>query len=345
MKLLQLAFILLFSSITGGDISEANRHKELASEAYQDGNFELAIQHYHYLIDSLHLNDPALALNLGHAYYQHLQSLGPNEQLQPENGEDDSRSSSGMKMIEYYTRAASSAHDKEIKANAYHQMGVGLMQLAQLNQGNEKEGLSVEESYTASLESFKNALKNNPYNEETRYNYELVKKLFEEFKKQQEEEKKKKKDNNEEEKEDEKEDKNEEDKDNKKDENEQKKQKGEKEKKEEDKSKEGEEGDKGEDKEKAKNKQEGDPNKNGEGKDKEKEGGNKEGGADSKSEATEEQKEALKKMMNSKRLKEINMTKEKAKMILEAMKAQEMQYYQNMKKGVRKKKKSSKPDW
>ena len=53
----------------------------------------------------------------------------------------------------------------------------------------------------------------------------------------------------------------------------------------------------------------------------------------------------MQKHMRAKRLKEINMNKEKARMILEAMKAQEMQYYQNMRKGVRKPKNSSKPDW
>lgn len=349
MKLLYFFAFIFLSSLTGGDISEANRYKDLAYEAYRTGDYKLAIQRYHYLLDTLHLKDPALSLNLGHAYFQYLQKMDQDGAMPSETDETEAKSASGLKMLEYYTQAANESNDQLIKANAYNQMGIGFMQLTQSFNNDDEEAPSVEERFEAALSSFKNALRNDPYNENTRYNYELVKKLFEEFKKKQEEEKKQNKQDEKEDKKDKKDSK--EEKEDKEKKDEQKDKKDEADQKDSDKgedTKEQQGKNEGENKQKqegkANQKDQGDPSEEGDGKE-DKEGGKKEGGTGSKEDPTKEQKEALKKMMNTQRLKEINMTKEKARMILEAMKAQEMQYYQNMRKGVRKAKKSSKPDW
>lgn len=352
MKLLQVFAFVLLASITGGNITETNRYKELAQEAYLQGDFPQAIQHYHYLIDTLNLNDPALSLNLGHAYFNYWKSLERNASMLPEKDGENLKTETGIKMVDYYSRAAQFTNDKQVRASAFHQIGVALMGLTQDQDPNDKDAVSLEESYKRALDAFKSALKNDPYNEDTRYNYELVKKLYEAYKKQQEEQKKDQPEQDDKQKEDkdkseEEKKKEEEEKQKGKDKNEQEGEKGDKEKQE------GDKGDKEEDKQEGAEKEdsessdekEGDPDKNGAGEPKEEEGGKTDGGADNEGDPTKEQKEAMKKAMQSKRMKEINMSKEKAKMILDAMKAQEMQYYQNMKKGVRKARKSSKPDW
>lgn len=351
MKLLSFFALLLFSSLTGGSISEANLYKDLAREAYQKGDYQQAIQRYHYLVDTLQINDPALYLNLGHSYYQYLQAAESNPALQQEEVASELQSSYGIKMLDYYTQAANASNEKPIKANAFHQLGVGFIKMAKsYNNSNDKDAPSMEERYTAAIESFKNALKNDPYNEDTRYNYELVKKLFDEFKKQQEENKKQNKDEQQDDKKKEEEEKKKEEQnkdEKKKDEDEKQKEEGDKGDNKQDQEGKKEEGNEKSDETEGKpnEKQEGDPSNEGDGKEQKDAGDKQQGGSDSKEDPTKEQQEALKKLMKSKRLKEINMTKEKAKMILEAMKAQEMQYYQNMRKGVRTPRNSSKPDW
>ena len=343
MKILQIFSILLFASLTGGEITEANRHKDLAINAFQQGDYPSAIQHYHYLIDTLHISDPALDLNLGHSYYKLLNELAENPKLDLETTDEDIQASATSNMLEAYRKAAITSNDKTLKSKAFHQLGVGFMKMAQSNQQHDENSLSTEEALKASLEAFKNALKNDPYNEDTRYNYELVKKIFEKYKESQKEKKKDKpKENEEKEKEEEEKEKKEEEK---KKEEDKKQQEGDNEKK-----------NKSDDAEKQEEKADKKKSEGEEGNEKDKDDANTdtkdtpkakdgktEGGNDSE-EATKEQKEALQKLLKSKRLKEINMTKEKARMILEAMKAQEMQYYQNMKKGVRKQR-SNKPDW
>lgn len=169
--------------------------------------------------------------------------------------------------------------------------------------------------YEEALNFFKQALKSDPTNEDARFNYEMVKKKLEEQKKEDQ-----KKDDKDKKKEDQQ----------KKDEQQQKDQqkKEEQEKKDQEKkdqeSKEQSEQEKKEQEEKEKKEQQ---QKEQEQKDKE----NKE-----KKDIPPSVKE---------KLKEMDMSEEKAKMILEAMKNQEIQYLQQNKRKAAKPRDKSKPDW
>ncbi|MEZ4852957.1 tetratricopeptide repeat protein [Flavobacterium sp.] len=64
-----------------------------------------------------------------------------------------------------YLNSIEVAKTKEEKHKAYHNLGNTFMQ---------------EENYQAAVEAYKNALRNNPYDEETRYNYALAKQKLKE---------------------------------------------------------------------------------------------------------------------------------------------------------------------
>ncbi len=167
-----------------------------------------------------------------------------------------------------------------------------------------------EGKFEEALNYFRNALKADPTNEEARYNYEMVKKKLEEKKK--EEEKKKDKDKK---KDDKKDQKNKDNKDQK-DKNDQKKEDKEKQDKEKDqKSKEQQEKDK-QQKEEQKKEQE-----------------------------KKDQKDKKENPSVSEKLKEMKMSEDKARMVLEAMKNQEVQYLQQNKRKATKPKSKGKPDW
>jgi Ca-activated chloride channel family protein len=169
--------------------------------------------------------------------------------------------------------------------------------------------------FEEALNFFKQALKSDPTNEDARFNYEMVKKKLEEQKKQEQ-----KKDDKDKKKEDQQ----------KKDEQQQKDQqkKEEQEKKDQEKKdQESKEQDEQEKKEKEEQEKKEKQQKEQEQKDKE----NKE-----KKDIPPSVKE---------KLKEMDMSEEKAKMILEAMKNQEIQYLQQNKRKAAKPRDKSKPDW
>lgn len=195
--------------------------------------------------------------------------------------------------------------NSKIRSIAHQQMGV-----VANRQGKFEEALA----------SFKQALKADPTNEDARYNYEMVKKKLAEQKKKEEEQKKQ--DPN-------KQDKNE---DQKKEENKDQKQDQNKDKKDQ------------KDKEDQQNKDQKDKQ-DQESKEKEKQ--------DKESKEKKEQQQKEKENQDKKdlppsvsdKLKQMEMSEEKAKMILEAMKNQEVQYLQQNKRKATKPKDKGKPDW
>jgi len=199
------------------------------------------------------------------------------------------------------------SQNKTMKSNAYQQLGV-------LNNRQNR----LEDA----LNNFKEALKTDPTNEDARYNYEMVKKKLEEQKKQeQQNQDKDKKDQN----------KDQENKENKdqqqKDKQEQEKNKQEQEKKEQEK-KEQQEKDQAEKDKQEKEKKEQQEKEAKENEEKEK-----------------EEPKDKKDNFNSDKMKEMKMTEEKARMILEALKNQEVQYLQQNKRKATKPKDKGKPDW
>jgi len=171
--------------------------------------------------------------------------------------------------------------------------------------------------YEEALSYFKQALKSDPTNEDARYNYELVKKKLEEQKKQEEQNKDQKKD--EQQKKD--------------DQNKDQKDQQNKDQKQDQKDKENQE----------KKDQQDQQNKDKEDKEKQ----DKEKSEQEKKEEQDKQNEEKKDIPPSvsEKLKEMEMSEEKAKMILEAMKNQEIQYLQQNKRKATKPKDKGKPDW
>ena len=200
------------------------------------------------------------------------------------------------------------SYDAKIKSLANQQLGVLSNRQSKLEEA---------------LNYFKQALKAAPENEDARLNYEMVKKKLEDQKKQdqQKQNEDKNKDNKDEK---DKQDKKEDQKD-KKDQNKDQKEKDQKDQKDK--------------KDQEKKDQEEKEKKDQEKKDQEK----KKPGEEKKDSKNKEKKEIPPSV--SDKLKEMQMSEEKAKMILEAMKHQEIQYLQQNKRKATKPKDRGKPDW
>lgn len=172
--------------------------------------------------------------------------------------------------------------------------------------------------YEPALQHYKQALKKNPANEDARYNYELLKKLIQEQEEQQQqnqEQQNEDQENKDQEKQDQ--EQSQENKDQNQNNKDQQEQKDGEEKEQEQEQKEGEEQDQ-EQKEQEQNEQN----------------------------PEEEQEEQEKPSPTpEEKLKELNISEEKAQMILEAMKNNEIQYIQQNQRKATKRKDSSKPDW
>jgi Ca-activated chloride channel homolog len=196
------------------------------------------------------------------------------------------------------------------------------------------------EKLEEALQYFKQALKAAPENEEARYNYEVVKKKLEEKKKQDQQNKDQK---NQDKKDDQKKDQN---KDQKKDQKDQKdKDKKDQEKKDQEKKdqeKKDQEKKDQKDKDKDPKDQKSEEQKEKEKKDKEQKE-QKEKEQQQKDEKNKDKKDIPPSV--SDKLKDMQITEEKAKMILEAMKNQEVQYLQQNKRKATKPRDKGKPDW
>jgi len=174
--------------------------------------------------------------------------------------------------------------------------------------------LKKEKKLKEALNELKESLRAHPANEKARYNYELVKKLLEKKKQDQSEKDQNKKDQNK-------------DRQNK-DQNKQKQDQQNKDQQQENQQKDQE----GKEKEKP-----SDKNQEGE----KKQGENKKG----EEKKAENKPKPSKEEMLKKKLKQMNMSEEKAKMILEAMRNNEIQYLQQQRRKSNRRPKSDKPDW
>jgi len=285
-----LSILLVIASFGDLDrIAKINKLKKEAKQAYQSGDFGTAISKYHYLIDSMQVEDQRIRLNLANAYYQ---------------------SSDTTNALNNYGSVIEGDLNT-IKSTAFQQTGI-----IQHQQEKHKEALG----------SFKQAIKTDPTNEEARYNYELLKKFLKEQEENQDQDNKDKQDqeNKDQDKKDQqKQDEQDQDKKNQEENEDQEKQ--DKEGEEDKEKKDGEEKEQ-EEKEGEDKKQEEEEAKEGEEKDDQKKPEEMPNGADQK-------------------MKEMKISEEKAKMILEALKNQEVQYIQQNRKKAKERPKSNKPDW
>ncbi len=207
------------------------------------------------------------------------------------------------------------SNDAKIKSWANQQMGVMANR-----QGKFEEALNY----------FKQAIKAEPENEQARFNYEMVKKKLEEQKKQEQQQNKDQNKDNKDKKDDQK-------KDNKDQQNKDQQNKDQKDK----------------DKKDQENKDKQDQKKDQQNKDKK----DKEQKDKEQKEKEQQQKEQEKKDQQNKddknkpdpslseKLKDMKISEEKAKMILEAMKNQEVQYLQQNRRKATKPRDRGKPDW
>ncbi len=213
-------------------------------------------------------------------------------------------------------RALSTAEDKKIRSTSFMQMG----NLAE----QQKE-------YENALSYFKEAIKADPTNQDARYNYELLKKKM-----QQQEEQEQEQDSE--------------------DPQDQDKQEDSDEKESEDKNSEGDNSDEsqeGEDSEKSKEEQESeDQKKKDEAEEQQKkddkpaeDGDKQEQQQQKEGEEGKEEDQPPMKPSTKEKLEEMNISEDKAKMLLEALRNKEAQYFQQMRKRATERPKSGKPDW
>ena len=163
--------------------------------------------------------------------------------------------------------------------------------------------------YKEALNYYKNAVKQNPENGDVRYNYELLKKLLEE-----------QENTNQEQQQD------------------QQKQENKDDQKQEQQNKENQEQQNKENQEQQENQQQ-------EGEEQQQDEGEKQEQEEPEEGEENDENPEDKQPTTAEKLEEMNISEEKARMILEAMKNKEIQYIQQNKRKAKKPKKSGKPDW
>ena len=134
--------VFLFFSTVGDGLKKASRINQGVAQAeklYRQQAYEQAVKQYRFLYDSLNVKDHALLLNLAHSTFQ--------------TGDLDNAQ-------KYYRRLRNNP-DPDLQGPALNQLG-----LIAFEDGNAEKALYY----------FRHAIINNPVNETARYNYELVKK-------------------------------------------------------------------------------------------------------------------------------------------------------------------------
>jgi len=138
------ALLFLFIAVSAQDknIKKAQKqyqkYSALAAEEIQNGDFPQAEALYRKALDKNPEGDKA-AYNFGNLYF-----------------ENQKNKQSAIRYLE----SAKSSEDKKVKHRNYHNLGNLMME---------------EKQYAKAVEAYKNALRNNPNDEETRYNLALAK--------------------------------------------------------------------------------------------------------------------------------------------------------------------------
>jgi len=255
MKIIITLLIINLFTYFDNNISKINEIKKEAKRNFSEKKYDQAIDKYKYLIDSMNLNDDNVMLNLSHSYLL--------------NGDT-------LNAIDGYNSLTESKKGN-IKSIAYQQLGVISDKYQKLKE---------------SSELFKNSIKSNPKNIESKYNYELVMKKIKEQENKEQENKENKEQENKENKE-----------------------------------------------------QENKENKEQENKEQENQTQQNQTQQNQTQQNQTQQNQTQQNQTIEEKLKEINISKEKAEMILEALKNNEIQYLQQLKRKTSKKVDKSKPDW
>jgi Ca-activated chloride channel family protein len=226
--------------------------------------------------------------------------------------------------LNHYSRLKNSP-DKRIQSKSFQQMGVIQKQKNDLQ---------------AALKSFKNALKANPANEDARYNYEVVKKMLENQRQQNQEQQDQEEQKNEEQQQDQ--EQQQQDQEQQQQDQEQQQEQEQKEQQQQD--QEQQQDQQGQDQNQEQQKEQEQQQQQGEeSEQEEKEGEPQPQQQEQEGEEQEKQEKPL--PSPAEQLEEMNISEEKAKVILEAMKNNEIQYIQQNRRKPKKKPDSGKPDW
>lgn len=276
------AILISVLAVTGiiDNIATINRLKKEAEEAYKSKEYSIAIKNYTLLIDSLNVEDESIRMNLAHSYLM----AGDTTAAQ-----------------QNYSRLISS-NDTQIKSVAYQQLGV-------VSSGKQQ--------YKEALSLFKESLKAYPSNDESRYNYELVKKLLQEQEQQQQNQQQ--------------------------DQNQQKNQ--------EQQQQDEQQNQQGEEQQQQQQNQQEEQSEQGEQGEQEQKTDQQGQEGEQKPKQPEEQNEGKQNEDEQSvspvadKLKEMNISEEKARMILDAMRSSEMQYIQQNRRKPSQPRDRSKPDW
>ncbi len=292
-------FLLTIWLLIGTDntltrIARINELKKQAQEAFLKKDFTTAVERYKFLIDSMNVKEDQVWLNLAHANYE------LKDTTQAKNG--------------YLQLTAST--DKQIQSLAYQQLGV--METEQQN-------------FEKSLSLFKASLKADPANEESRYNYELLKKKMQEQEQQNQDQENKEQENHPDNNQDQQNQQNNQDQQNQQ-QNPQKQEQDQQDQKENQQQSEEEEGENQQPQEQQDQQQET-------------EGQQEESKSDQQNQDNQQQEQAQPSKSTAEKLEEMNITEEKARMILEAMRNNEIQYIQQKQRKATERPDSGKPDW
>ncbi|GIZ07810.1 tetratricopeptide repeat protein [Flavobacterium sp. UMI-01] len=142
-RVYKIVFVLFPFLGVGAYAQEKDNILPQANEEYAEKNFVEAEANYR-ISNAKYNNKAAANYNLGNAIYRQNQA-------------------SEAKYA--YAKAIEKAKTRTQKHKAFHNLGNVFMK---------------EKDYTQAVEAYKNALRNNPSDEETRYNYALAKKLLKE---------------------------------------------------------------------------------------------------------------------------------------------------------------------
>jgi Ca-activated chloride channel homolog len=136
--------IFIFLTVLADDVNRIaaiNRLKKEAETAYENANYQEAVQKYSMLVDSLNHKDEKILLNFSNACFKVNDTTN----------------------AKYLYNQLTSTDDPVIKSRAYQQLGIMA---------------NNQQKYSESLHYFKSSLRADPGNEDSRYNYELLKKMM-----------------------------------------------------------------------------------------------------------------------------------------------------------------------
>ncbi|MCZ6693074.1 MAG: hypothetical protein O6939_04120 [Bacteroidetes bacterium] len=289
--LLLTIWLLIGTDNTLTRIARINELKKQAQEAFLKKDFVTAAEKYKFLIDSMNVKEDQVWLNLAHANYE------LKDSTQAKNG--------------YLQLTSSTNH--QIKSLAYQQLGV---------METEKQ------NFEKSLSLFKASLKADPTNEESRYNYELLKKMMQEQDQQ-----------NHDQDQENQEQQNHPDKNRDQQDQQNNQKQDQQDQKENQQQPEDQEGGNQDQREQQQQEQEQ------QNQQEESKGQQQESKLEQQNQDNQQQQEQAQPKSTVEKLEEMNITEEKARMILEAMRNNEIQYIQQKQRKATERPDSGKPDW